>query len=171
MTLIKISTTHQILVNMKTIIITGSVGTGKTTLAKKFSKKTNYKYLDVNKIVKENKLNEKYDKKRRCYVIDTNKLNKLLIKLIKDSKESLVIDSHLSHYLPKKYVDLCIVTKCSLKTLEKRLKKRKYNKKKIRENLDCEIFDVCLNEAKENKHKTMIINTSKGIKKLNRILK
>jgi len=161
---------------MKTIIISGSVGTGKTTIAKKLAKKLKYRYVDVNKIIKEKKLREKYDKKRRCYVIDTEKLNKSLISLIKSSDTSLaraggreksikgiIIDSHLSHYLPKKYVDLCIITKCNLKTQEKRLKKRRYNKAKIRENVECEIFDVCLNEAKELKHKVMIIDTTKGI--------
>ena len=29
-------------------------------------------------------------------------------------KNGIVIDSHLSHYLSKKFVDLCIVTKCNL---------------------------------------------------------
>ena len=155
---------------MTVICVSGTPCTGKTTLARKLSKQFNYEYIDVNKLIKDNKLNEKYDKKRRCYIVDIKKLNKLLIKLI-NAKENLVIDSHLSHYLSKKYVDLCVITKCDLKVLEKRLKKRKYNKSKIRENLDCEIFDVCLNEAKERKHKIIEVDTSKktnisNIKKL-----
>ncbi|MFH1642643.1 MAG: adenylate kinase family protein [Nanoarchaeota archaeon] len=142
---------------MKTIIITGSVGTGKTTLAKRMSKEKNYEYVDVNKIITENKLSSGYDNKRKCKIIDINKLNKVLIDKIKNSRRSLIIDSHLSHYLPDKYVDLCIVTKCGLKELKKRLEKRKYSKAKIKENLECEIFDVCLNEAKENGHKVKVI--------------
>jgi adenylate kinase len=62
---------------------------------------------------------------------------------------------------------LCIVTKCNLKELEKRLKKRGYNKAKIRENLDCEIFDVCLNEAMKKGHKIKIFDTTNGIKSNN----
>jgi len=147
---------------MKTIIITGSVGTGKTTLAKKLSKKLNYKYIDVSKLIKENNLSSGYDKKRKCEIIDTKKLNKFLVNLIKKSKKRLIIDSHLSHYLPKKYVNLCIVTKADLKELSKRLKKRKYSKNKIKENIECEIFDICLNEAKEL-HKVIVINTTKPI--------
>ncbi len=145
---------------MTVICVSGTPCTGKTTLARKLSKQFNYKYIDVNKLIKDNKLNEKYDRKKRCYVVDIKKLNKFLIKLF-NAKEDLVIDSHLSHYLSKKYVDLCIITKCDLKVLEKRLKKRKYNKSKIRENLDCEIFDVCLNEAKEKKYKIIEIDTTK----------
>lgn len=151
---------------MKTIIVTGTPGTGKTTLAKKLSKKLSYEYIDVNEVIKENKLKEGYDRKKKSYLIDVKKLNKSLIKVINNSKKNkgIIIDSHLSHYLPKKYVNLCIVTKCDLKKLESRLKKkRKYPKAKIRENLDCEIFDVCLNEAKEAGHKIIVIDTTKGL--------
>ncbi|MBW2984866.1 AAA family ATPase [Candidatus Woesearchaeota archaeon] len=149
---------------MKTIIVTGTPGTGKTALAKKLSKKLGYAYIDVNKIIKDNKLKEGYDRKKKCYIVDTKKLTESLIETIKKATNDLIIDSHLSHYLPKKHVDLCIVTKCGLKELKKRLeKKKKYPKSKVRENLDCEIFDICLNEAREIGHKVIVINTTKGL--------
>ena len=151
---------------MKVICVTGTPGTGKTTLAKKLAKLKKYEYIDVNKVIESSGLKESYDKKKKCSVIDVKKLNKALITLIKGFDcDGVVIDSHLSHYLPSKYVDLCIVTKCSnLKKLEGRLKKRGYIKSKIRENLDCEIFDICLNEANELKHKIKVIDTSKRYK-------
>ena len=148
---------------MKIIIITGTPGTGKTVLAKKLANLLNFTYIDVNLIIKTNKLSLNYDKKRSTYIINTNKLNRILISLIKNSNKSLIIDSHLSHYLPSKLVDLCIVTKCDLKVLIKRLRKRKYSLNKIRENIDSEIFDICLNEAIEDNHNIMIIDTSKKI--------
>ena len=180
---------------MKAIIVTGTPGTGKTTLARKLGKKLNFSYLDANKTIKKYKLVAGYDKKRKANIVDIKKLNRALIKEINNFKgtikkntikrislakfnkikltnnmknnnyikKGIIIDSHLSHYLPKKYVDLCIVTKCDLKVLEKRLKEKKYDKNKIRENLDAEIFDICLNEAKENGHKIMCIDTTKGI--------
>ena len=95
---------------LKAIIVTGSVCSGKTTLAKLIAKKYNYKYLDVNKIIKENKLQEAYDKVLDSYIIDENKLVNVLKKQIESSKKKLVIDSHMAHYLPKKYIELCIVT-------------------------------------------------------------
>jgi len=161
---------------MKVIIITGIPGTGKTKLSVELAKKLNFKYIDVNKIIKRYNLARSYDKKRKTKIVDIKKLNKALIKEINNYKQSfknkidikkikngIIIDSHLSHYLPKKYVDLCIVTKCTLKELQRRLKKRKYSKEKIRENLDSEIFDICLNEAKENKHKILIIDATNSI--------
>jgi adenylate kinase len=147
------------------IIVTGTPATGKTTLSKKISEKFRLEYLDLKKVIKENKLYDSFDKKRECYVVDTNKLNKFLIEKIKKSKKNIIIDSLLSHYLPKKYTDLCIITKCNLKELKKRLEKRRYSKEKVRENLDSEIFDICLNEAKEAGHYTFVINTTKSIKK------
>lgn len=144
------------------IAVTGTPGTGKTELAKKIAKKLKLKYLDVNKVIEENRLADSYDKKKKCKVVDVKKLNKVLIKLMKDSKD-LVIDSHLSHFLPKKYVDLCVVAKCDLKLLKKRLEKRGYSKEKIRENMDAEIFDVCLVEASEGGHRIKVIDTTKGI--------
>ena len=148
---------------MKIIIITGTPGTGKTVLAKKLANLLNFTYIDVNLIIKTNKLSLNYDKKRSTYIININKLNRILISLVKNTNKSLIIDSHLSHYLPSKLVDLCIVTKCDLKVLIKRLRKRKYSLNKIRENIDSEIFDICLNEAIEDNHNIMIIDTSKKI--------
>ena len=115
----------------------------------------------MNKILDKYKLKEKYDRKRKTWVVDVSKLNKVLIEMIENSKKGLVIDSHLSHYLPKKYVKLCVVTKCDLKVLKKRLERRGYSKLKVRENMDSEIFDVCLNEAKEFGHKVKVVDTTK----------
>ena len=71
---------------MKTIIVTGSVGTGKTGLSKKISKKLNFQYLDVNEIIKKYNIPEGYDKKRKSKIIDVSKLNKALIKEISNFK-------------------------------------------------------------------------------------
>lgn len=140
------------------IIVTGCPGTGKTTIAKKIARQKKLKYVDVNQLIKNNKLYSYYNRKEKAYVIDVKKLNNFLIKMIKKEK-NLILDSHLSHYIPSKYVDECIVTKCDLKELKKRLEKRKYSKEKIRTNLNCEIFDVCHIEALENKHNVKVIKT------------
>jgi len=146
---------------MKVIIVTGTPGTGKTKVAKRIAREKGYRYLDVKKLITENNLREKYDKKRQTYDVDAKKLNIALVKKINEEKarktKGIVIDSHLSHYLSPRHVDSCIVTKTDLKKLRKRLEKRGYSKSKIRENLDAEIFDVCLNEAKEMGHKIKII--------------
>lgn len=150
---------------MKVLITTGVPGTGKTTLSKKLAKRMNFHYLDVNKLISKQKIFEGYDKKRKTKIVDVKKLNNLLVKEIKKFKKKkakgLIIDSHLSHYLPRKYVDLVIVTKCGIKELNKRLKKKKFDKGKIQENLQAEIFDICYNEAVGRKHKVIAVDTAK----------
>ena len=105
-------------------------------LSRKLAGKLNFHYIDANNIVRKYKISEGYDKKRKTKLVDANKLNKALIREIssiknankktgkktkkkRNIKNGIIIDSHLSHYLPKKYVDLCIVTKCNLKILQK----------------------------------------------------
>ncbi len=144
------------------IVVTGTPGTGKTTVAKHLAQQQKAVYLDVNKIIQKHHLKEGYDKKRKTVIIDTKKLNKVLITYIQEAKKKkqiLIIDSHLAHELQQNYVDLCIVTKTSLKKLKQRLQRRGYHKEKIQENLLCEIFDVCLTEAQEAGHNIKIITT------------
>ena len=194
---------------MKVIAVTGTPGTGKTTLAKKLAEEFDYLYIDVDKLITKNKLYEGYDRNRQTKIVDIKKLNKKLIEVISLLKNKIniedallsrqtvkktlkkenikknitkiknikkhngiIIDSHLSHYLPKKYVDLCIVTKCDIKVLNKRLKSKKFSKNKITENLQAEIFGVCYDEARQKGHKVTVINTTKGfnINKIARII-
>ena len=145
---------------MVTYICTGTPGTGKTALSKEFAKQMKIKYIDVNKVVKDNNLAESYDETRDTSVVDEKKLSKALIKTIKENK-NVIIDSHMSHEVPAKFVDWCIVTKCDEKVLKKRLEKKGYAKEKVEENVDAEILDICRDEAERYGHKIIVVNTTK----------
>lgn len=140
------------------IIVTGSVAAGKTTVAKMIAKKLRWKYVDVTNLIKEEGLAEEYDSERDTSIVDVKKLNKVLIKLIKKNP-NLVIDSHMSHYIEPKYVDLCVVVKCDIELLKERLAERGYDIGKIQENVDAELFDVCLNEALEHGHNVVVVKS------------
>ena len=145
------------------VCVTGSCGTGKTTVAKALAKKYNLQNVDVGMLIKKNKLYDSYDRSLQTYIVDEKKVKKFLENFIRFHK-NVVLDSHLSHYLNKKYVDVCVVVKCDIKALKKRLINRGYSLNKIRENLDAEIFDVCFAEALEHGHRIVTIDTSKGFK-------
>ncbi|MBI2107695.1 AAA family ATPase, partial [Candidatus Woesearchaeota archaeon] len=86
---------------MKVILVTGSVGSGKTTLSIRLAKEAGFRYADVNKIVRKYGLSEGYDRARKTLLIDAKKLNKALNKeiiIIKKNKKvkGIIIDSHLS---------------------------------------------------------------------------
>lgn len=159
------------------ITITGTPGTGKTYIAKSISKENkSLRYLDLNAIIKKEKLYDRYDRGAKTYDVDEEKLKKLnnrfkkykekgfkikemmTLKELKQKikgKEGIIIDSHLSHYLDS---DVCVVVKADIKTISNRLKERKYSSKKIRDNIESEIFDVCLEDAKKLGRNIVIIN-------------
>ena len=151
------------------LIITGTPGTGKTTLAKMLAERYGYHHIEVNALITQRKLGERYDRKRHCSIVDIRKLNRHLLQIIlwaKHEKIKVVIDSHLSHYLPPKAVDRCIVVNCDLKVLKRRLQKRKYTKAKVAENLECEIMGICEQEALEMGHKVKMVDMTKAKKSL-----
>ncbi len=144
----------------KLIIITGTPGVGKSTLAKKLVKVLGkrWKRLDLHQHYQE--LASGYDREGKCYEIPLKELEKLVRKLKEES--NLIFDSHLAHLLPRSLVDLCLILTCSdLKLLRNRLQKRKYSPRKIEENLQAEIFQNCLEEAKEKGHKVLVFDVAK----------
>ena len=156
------------------IAITGTPGTGKSTFTKLLAKRINAIVLNGNEIIEKYSLQEGFDKRRDCNIVDAKKFGKACIKeylvlrrLYKG--HDMIIDSHLSHHIPKHYVSLCIVCRAKLSTLKKRLSKRRYKKQKILENMDAEIFEVCLQEAKDFGHR--IIEYDSEMDNLTEIIK
>ncbi len=148
------------------IAITGTPGTGKTEISKKLAKKTGYKLMELNKIIRKEKLYDSYDRKRKSYVVDTKKLNRYF-KKVKDG--DLIIDSHLSHFL--RNIDMVIVLRCNPGVLRKRLEKKRWGKAKIEENMEAELISVISWEARQRHKKVFDVDTGKAtVKDIQRII-
>ena len=145
---------------MKAIIVTGTPGCGKTTFSKKLANDNDWLYFDVKEFIELNKIYTGFDFKMDCFVVDEDKLVLELVKIMKESKKKLVIDSHMSHFIPKEYISKCYVCRCELKELKKRLDDRGYSKEKVKENLEAEIMEVCLQEAIEKGHDVVVVDCS-----------
>ncbi|MBS3169061.1 AAA family ATPase [Candidatus Woesearchaeota archaeon] len=77
----------------KIIIITGTPGVGKSTLARFLQKKYGWRRLDLHHYYQN--LAIRYNRKKRCYDLDRKKVLRLVdIKRAEDSTP-LIIDSHM----------------------------------------------------------------------------
>lgn len=125
------------------VAITGTPGCGKTTISKLVSKRTGLKHVNINRLIKSKKLYSSYDRKRKAYIADMKKIRAYVKKL-----DDVVLDSHLSHDLNP---DIVFVLRCQPYELEKRMKKRRWRKMKIEENIEAEIIGTISWEARKRK--------------------
>ena len=137
---------------MKLIVITGTPGVGKTLISKILAEKLRAVHIDLNKMVLNEKLDIGYDKKRKCYIADFEKVSKKLIeKIRKTSKDNLILDGHYAtSVIDPKEIDQVFVLRCNPVELEKRLRERGYPHEKVSENLMAELLDVCFYDSIKN---------------------
>ncbi len=149
--------------NKKTVIaLTGTPGTGKTGVAEILRKK-DFAIIELNSEIKKRKLYSNYDKKRKTYVADMKKVEKFLEKELKSEKyknKTAIIDSHLSHLLPRSIIGAVIVLRCEPAVLEKRLAKKGWSMEKIRENVESEIIGLIEYEARKKHRKVFVIDST-----------
>ncbi len=139
------------------ILITGSVGTGKSSVSKALAKLISHKPVEVGKIVVRNKktLSSGFDKERNSAITDIKKTREYLKKKGLLSKGHIV-ESHYSHELADR-PDWVFVLRCEPKELDRRLMKREYSEKKRAENIVAEILDSCLIESEEKFGKGKVV--------------
>jgi len=134
---------------MKIIVISGTPGTGKTSVSKMIAELYDARVLSLNEPEISNKFKTKFDIKRDTYVIDTNKLLPHIINLIESYKNEnpdyLIIEGHFSDIIPENYIDYAIILRCDPFVLKKRLEERDYADEKIIENVQAEILGNCAN--------------------------
>jgi adenylate kinase len=129
------------------ILITGTPGVGKTTLAKNLSRKPGFKLIEPNRLARREKLYTRFDRARKTYVVDEGKLRRRLEALSRSS-ERIVLPTHLvGRFLPKASVKIALVLRLDPVVLYKRLRARGWTKRKAWENTEAEILDVCLQES------------------------
>ncbi|XP_028397464.1 adenylate kinase isoenzyme 6-like isoform X1 [Dendronephthya gigantea] len=130
------------------ILITGTPGTGKTVLGMELSKRTEMNYVNVGDLAKENNFYEGWDEERDCHVIDEDRVLDELEDIMGEGGN--IIDYHACEFFPERWFDIVFVLRTDNTVLYNRLEKREYSEKKIQENVECEIFQSILEEARES---------------------
>ncbi len=140
------------------IALTGTPGTGKTTVARLLP----YRIIDINALVRDG-LNLGTDPERGCLEADMDGLALRLKEMdidaganSTDSRDIAILEGHFSHF----FADWAIVLRLAPAALRERLEKRGYSERKIKENLEAEALDVILVEAVENCNRVDEIDTT-----------
>ncbi len=141
------------------IAISGTPGTGKTEVAKKLAEKIGFEYISLNSVAEENNFYIGYDEKRKCKIVDVDAISK---EIENRRLENLVIESHYAHDV---FSDILIILKCELKELKKRMQKKGWPEKKIEENMEAEIMEVCRTEAHETEKNFFVVDSSGDVEK------
>jgi len=130
------------------ILITGTPGTGKTTLAQEISTGNQLNFISVSDYAKENDLISGYDDALQCPILDEDQL----IDELEDTMSSggNVVEYHSSDFFPERWFDIVFVLRTDNTLLHSRLTERRYNEEKIKNNMECEIFQTALDEARES---------------------
>ncbi len=134
------------------VALTGTPGTGKTTVARILEKKYRVIYL---KDFKDTRVY--YDEARDTYVVDIDMLREKIEHM--ELEGDVIIEGHYSHEMP---VDMAIVLRCHPDELKRRLARRGYRDIKIMENVEAEAMGIIAEEclAKFPEEKVFEIDTS-----------
>jgi adenylate kinase len=133
------------------IALTGTPGTGKTTVAEKLADE-DFEILDLTEFFEEEDIGEQVNGEREI------RIEQMVEELEdQDFKEDAVIEGHLSHHFP---VDICVVLRCRPDILEERLSGRAYSDRKVEENVEAEKLDIILSEAVRNQETVIEVDTT-----------
>eukprot|EP00455_Lapot_gusevi_P030772 TRINITY_DN3314_c0_g1_i1.p1 TRINITY_DN3314_c0_g1~~TRINITY_DN3314_c0_g1_i1.p1 ORF type:complete len:172 (-),score=51.21 TRINITY_DN3314_c0_g1_i1:48-563(-) len=130
------------------ILVTGTPGTGKTTLASTLAERTGFTHICVGELVKSQGLHDGYDAEFDTYIMNEDKICDALEDTVEEG--GVIVDYHTVDFFPQRWFDLVVVLRTENDILYPRLENRGYNTNKIQENVSAEIMQVVLDEAMDS---------------------
>jgi len=138
------------------ILITGTPGTGKTTLLRRLAEREpSIQAIDVGELVRNEAMHLDWDDEYKTYILDEDRLLDELEDKLEDG--GVVIDYHSPELFPERWFDLVLVLRADNSVLYRRLETRAYPEKKLSENIEAEIMQVVLDEAREAYREEIVI--------------
>jgi adenylate kinase len=112
----------------------------------------NMKHINTGELIKEHKCFTGRDESLDTHILDEDKLLDLLEPMLDEAAEEgvgVVVDFHVCEIFPERWFDLVLVLRASTEVLFDRLTARGYPERKRSENMESEIMQVILEEARE----------------------
>ena len=139
------------------ILITGTPGVGKTTLARTLVSNDRigrlglgrFRLINLGEAIEAHKLYKEWDDKLNASIFSKSLVKGYLKPYFSNRNGGIILDFHSAGFLYASWFDLVIVLRARTETLFDRLKARGYPSEKITQNVESEIFQVVYDEAVE----------------------
>ncbi len=131
----------------KVVVISGTPGVGKTSVALRLSEILNGRYLNLSEFVIDNKLYTYYDGETDSYVIDEEKLKTFLRGVIRSSEGYIVVDSHYGEIIDDELIFKIVILRLDPRVLYMRLVGKGWSGRKLLDNIESELIGVCTYNA------------------------
>ena len=129
----------------RVIIVTGTPGVGKTTVAGELAARLSAELLNVSEFVKKENLVAESDEERGTVVVDIKRLRVRVKTILRKAKNDVIIEGHYAYdVVPRTVNPYVFVLRRDPDGLEAVLKNRGYDEMKVSENVAAEVLDVCL---------------------------
>ncbi|XP_020589187.1 adenylate kinase isoenzyme 6 homolog [Phalaenopsis equestris] len=137
------------------ILVTGTPGTGKTTTCSLLADATQLRHINVGDLVKAKNLHEGWDEEFECHIINEELVCDEMEDMMEDGGN--IVDYHGCDFFPEHWFDRVVVLQTDNSVLHDRLSSRGYMGVKLTNNIECEIFQVLLEEARSSYAEDIVI--------------
>ncbi len=135
----------------RAVVITGTPGVGKSTVARLLAQRLGAELLELGELVAKEGLHEGLDPETGSLLVDLDVLAKRVEEILSSRPGGLIIVvGHYAHdVVPREHLAMAFVLRRNPLELREVLVARGYSGRKLLENLQAEVLDVCLVEAVE----------------------
>ncbi|KAH7863072.1 hypothetical protein Vadar_012961 [Vaccinium darrowii] len=128
---------------------------GKTTTSSFLAEATQLCRINVGDLVRDKNLHDGWDEQFHCHVINEDLVCDELKEMMEEGGN--IVDYHGCDFFPERWFDRVVVLQTENSVLYDRLSKRGYSGVKLTNNIQCEIFQVLLEEAKDSYPEDIVV--------------
>ena len=110
------------------------------------------KHINVGELIKEHKIYDGRDEELDTNILDEDRLIDVMEPMMEEAAEEgigVIVDYHICEVFPERWFDLVLVLRAKTEILYDRLTARGYSDRKRSENMESEIMQIILEEARE----------------------